>query len=385
MLTSRLIDRLERGGREKAGRTISVIGVACNLALVLAKGAAGIAAGSISVVADAVNNLMDAISSVVALVGFRIAEKPADKQHPYGHGRSEYLAGLAVSVLIIVAGVELVHGAVERIMSPEVTRYDTTTIVVLVLSILLKLWLSHLNMLASQRIGSATLHATAQDALNDALGTSVVLVGAVASLLFGLSLDGFLGAGVGIFVTISGISLLRETVDPLLGSMPDPELVESIRQRILSYPGVIGTHDLMVHDYGPGHRFASAHVEMAAEESPLATHEIIDRIEKDMRSQEGLAIVLHYDPVVTHNDATSDPRALVTAALRSIDSGLTIHDLSIETNGTKTNLSFDCVRPEGCALSNAELEARIIDEVQVLYPGATCSITFDTGYVVGAE
>lgn len=364
--------------RTSLGLRTSIVGIVCNLVLVLAKGVAGIFAGSVSMVADAANNLMDAASNVVTLLGFKLASKPADKDHPYGHGRFEYLAGLFIAVLVIVTGIELVTSAIDRILHPVEINYTALSLASLVFSIVAKLWLMRYNARVGTHIDSQALLAAAQDSRNDALATSAVLVGVLLTRFFNVPADGPLGIAVGAFVLWGGVQLVRETLNPLLGNRPDPELVERVRQKILSYPGVLGTHDLMIHDYGPGHRFASAHVEMAAEENPLVTHEVIDQIERDLLSSEGLATILHYDPIVTKgHDST---RESVIQAVSRIDPELTIHDLGIQRTNDGLVLKFDCVRSSKVHMGDDELLRAIEKEVQALLPDAHCCITLDSGY-----
>ena len=380
MLTERLIDLMDKGDREAFGRATSVFGITCNVVLVLAKGIGGLAAGSISMVADAANNLLDAASNVISLIGFKLASLPADAEHPYGHGRFEYLAGLAISVLIIVTGIELTQSSVARILQPSPTRFAPIAIVLLVASIALKLWMAWFYDMAGRRIESSALRAASKDSQNDAIATAAVLAGALVTRFASLNVDGWLGAAVGLFVTASGIGLMRDTVDPLLGGMPDPRLVERIRTRILSHPEVLGTHDLMIHDYGPGHRFASAHVEMAAEEDPVDSHAVIDQIEKELRRDEGLVSVLHYDPIVTRMPP-GDLRMLVDDATKNVDARLTIHDLVVQVEEGRSKIAFDCLVPPSVKTDTTSLEQNITREVQARIPHATCDITFDTGYV----
>lgn len=369
--------------RTLVGRRASIVGIVCNVVLALAKGAVGIQAGSVSVIADAINNLMDTTSSVVTLIGFKLASKPADSNHPYGHGRYEYLAGLSVAVLVMVAGVELVQESFLRTLNPVQTTYSTPALVVLGASVVTKLWLMRYDRRIGARIGSQALLAAAEDSKNDAVATTAVLAGALLSRFAGISADGPLGMAVGVFVLRGGMQMVRETLNPLLGSKPDPEQVRRVYERILSYPGVLDAHDLMIHDYGPGHRFASAHVEMAAEEDPLVTHGIIDRIERDLRGEEGLATILHYDPVVTGDGSSevADAQGRVLDAIRQVDARLTIHDLRVAREQDGVLLSFDCVLPEGAeAAGTDELAAAIEHEVRKAVPDARCAITFDTGF-----
>lgn len=286
--------------RAAYGQFAGAVGIVCNVLLCAAKGLVGVAAGSVSIVADAVNNLSDAASNVVSLLGFKLASRPADAGHPYGHGRYEYLAGLVVSVLVTAVGIELGRSGIARIMAPEPVEFSLPLVFVMLASIGVKSWMMGFNQAIGARIGSETLAATAVDSRNDALTTFAVLVCAIVSQMTGWSLDGWVGFALGVFVLVSGLGLVRDTVDPLLGQAPAPELVARIEARILESPGVLGTHDLMVHDYGPGRKVASAHVVMPAEMDPIEAHRVLDGLERAFR-EEGLTMTLHWDPVPTRD------------------------------------------------------------------------------------
>ena len=367
--------------RTRYGLVASVTCIVCNALLCLGKGAVGVVAGSVSIVADAVNNLSDASSNVVSLLGFKLASRPADEDHPYGHGRYEYLAGLVVAVLVCAIGINLVMSSANKIAHPEPTEFGPAVVVVLVASMAVKLWMSTFNRRLGRAISSETLEATAVDSRNDVISTAAVLASAVISQLTGFDLDGWAGLAVGAFICWSGVELVREAVSPLLGRVPDLAYVERIRARIMSYPGVLGTHDLMVHDYGPGRQFASAHVEMAAEGDPLAQHDLLDNIEQDFKDDEGLVMTLHYDPIVTNDPKVRDMRHWIDLAVKDIDRRLSIHDLRCVPGPTHTNVIFDCVRPADCALSASELRARISELVRERYPRAICKITVEESYV----
>ena len=367
--------------RTRYGLVASITCIVCNVLLCVGKGAVGLVSGSVSIVADAVNNLSDASSNVVSLLGFKLASRPADEDHPYGHGRYEYLAGLVVAVLVCAIGINLVGSSVEKIMSPEPTEFGPAVVVVLVGSMAVKLWMAAFNRRLGRAISSETLEATAVDSRNDVIATAAVLASAVVSQLVGVDLDGWAGLAVGGFILWSGVQLVREAVSPLLGKVPDPAYVEHIRNKIMSYPGVLGTHDLMVHDYGPGRQFASAHVEMAAEGNPLDQHDLLDNIEQDFKDDEGLVMTLHYDPIVTNDPQVRDMRHWIDLAVKGIDERLSIHDLRCVPGPTHTNVIFDCVRPTDCALSASELRARVSELVRGHSPRAICKIPVDESYV----
>ena len=367
--------------RTRYGLVASITCIVCNIALCLGKGVVGLLAGSVSIVADAVNNLSDASSNVVSLLGFKLASRPADEEHPYGHGRYEYLAGLVVAVLVCAIGLNLLGSSVEKILHPEPTEFGPAVVVVLVGSMLVKLWMASFNRRLGRTISSDTLEATAVDSRNDVVATAAVLASAVVSQLSSFDLDGWAGLAVGGFICWSGIELVHEAVSPLLGKVPDPAYVEHIREKIMSYPGVLGTHDLMVHDYGPGRQFASAHVEMAGEGDPFQQHDLLDNIEQDFKDDEGLVMTLHYDPIVTNDPKVRDMRHWIDLAVKGIDPALSIHDLRCVSGPTHTNVIFDCVRPAGFALSASELRKRISELVRERYPRAICKITIDDSYV----
>jgi peptidyl-tRNA hydrolase len=282
--------------RERYGLLASVVCILCNVALCLGKGLVGLSIGSVAIVADAANNLSDASSNVVSLLGFRLANRPPDDDHPYGHGRYEYLASLGVAIIVIIIGINLMQDAIGQIRQPSVLEQSVAAVVVLVVSMLVKLWMMNLNTVLGRRISSETLRATAIDSRNDVLATGAVLISTVVTWLTGVQLDGWMGLAVGGLIVWSGVTLVRETVDTLLGHAPDQALVDRVRTRILSVPGILGMHDLMIHDYGPGRQFASAHVEMSPDGSVAADHEVLDRIERDLWEQERLVITLHLDP-----------------------------------------------------------------------------------------
>lgn len=367
--------------RTAYGQFAGIVGIICNILLCAAKGLIGFLAGSVSIIADALNNLSDAASNVISLLGFKLASKPADPEHPYGHGRYEYLSGLAVAVIIVVIGVELIQSSLDKVLNPTPTEFNIVVAVILILSILVKLWMAVFNRTIGKRISSTTLEATAVDSRNDVIATGVVLVCAIISSQTGIDLDGWVGIAVGIFIVYSGIQLMRETVSPLLGKAAEPEVVTHIQKKIMSYPGVLGTHDLMVHDYGPGRQFASAHVEMAAEADPMESHDLIDNIEQDFKNDEGLIVTLHYDPIVTDDPEVKDLRNQINELVKSISPQLSIHDLRTVPGPTHTNVIFDCVKPADFELDDDELKHRISNLVTEKHPEAICKITIDQSYI----
>ncbi len=366
--------------RASYGKLSGKVGIFCNAFLFAVKFIMGTISGSVSITADAVNNLSDAASSVISLIGFKMAEKPADEDHPYGHARYEYLSGLTVAVMIILIGFELFKTSFDKVIHPSTVDFSIALVIVLAVSILIKLWMALFNKSLGKKINSSALEATAADSRNDVISTLAVLVAAVISHFFKINLDGYMGIAVAVFILYSGIGLVKDTLDPLLGKAPEPELVDYIQKKILSYDGVLGTHDLMIHDYGPGRKFASVHVEMAAEGDVLKSHDVIDNIERDFLSKDNLNIIVHYDPIVTKDDIVNDFRSWLMEQVKSIDPHLSIHDLRIVPGNSHTNLVFDCVMPHCINMSPSELKAEIRRLVNIKYPNYYCIITIDSSY-----
>lgn len=369
------------GDRGRVGALAGVVCISLNVVLCIAKALVGILSGSVSIVADALNNLSDASSNIVSVLGFKLASKPADPEHPYGHGRFEYLSGLVVAVLVLMIGVELVKSSIDKVLNPSPVEFSLALVVVLAGSMAVKLWMAHLNRVLGERIKSETLLATAQDSKNDVIATGAVLACAIIAYVADVELDAWVGLAVGLYIGWSGVELIRDTVSPLLGQAPDPELVAHIRSKIMSYPGVLGTHDLMVHDYGPGRQFASAHVEMAAETDPLESHDTLDNIEQAFKDDDGLIVTLHYDPIVTNDPHVVDMRNKIDAMAKSLDGEASIHDLRCVPGPTHTNVIFDCLHPVECALSSDEFKRKLGDMVIEAYPDAVPKITVDEDYV----
>ena len=331
--------------RTAVGSLSGMVGIGCNLLLFAMKLLVGTLAASVSITADAMNNLSDATSSIVTLLGFKLAEKPADEDHPYGHARFEYLSGLAVAVLIILIGFELAKSSLEKILNPTAVEFSFVTSAVLVGSIAVKLWLAAFNGKLGKLIQSSTLEATAADSRNDCIATLAVLVAALVESVTSWKIDGWMGMGVALFILYSGWNLAKDTISPLLGEAASQELKDKIVEFVGAHPKVLGYHDLMVHDYGPGQRFASLHVEMDKDEDPMACHEIIDDLERECFERIGTRLVIHYDPVVTNDPKLDRMRTLVTAILKVRDERLSIHDFRMVPGSGHTNLIFDVAMP----------------------------------------
>lgn len=345
--------------RAAIGILSGIVGIVCNVLLCGGKLAVGIATGSVSITADAMNNLSDATSSVVTMLGFRLAERPADEEHPFGHARYEYLSGLAVSALILIIGVELAKSSLDKVLHPAAVEFGWTTAAVLVGSILVKLWMSLFNTRLSKTIHSATLAATAADSRNDVITTSAVLLAALIEHFTAFRADGWMGLAVSCFILYSGVGLAKDTISPLLGENADPELREKIVDNIRACPKVLGFHDLMVHDYGPGQRFASIHVEMDRREDPMECHEIIDDLERECLKSHGVHLVIHYDPIVTNDPELDRMHVRVEQLLHTYDIRLGVHDFRMVPGKGHVNLIFDVVLPTDLRGQEADITAAL--------------------------
>ncbi len=367
--------------RTAYGNLASLVGMACNILLCIGKLLAGTLFGSIAIMADALNNLSDASSNVVSLIGFRLAAKAPDAEHPYGHARYEYLAGLVVSVTILAIGLSLLKESALKVLHPTPVAFSWLSIGVLAASILVKLWLSGFNCAVGKKINSETLMATAADSRNDVLTTGAVLLSTILCSLTGYGImDGIMGVGVAAFILWSGWGLVMDTLSPLLGESPSPELVEHIERTVMSYPGVLGMHDLMVHDYGPGHQFASLHVEFPAETDPLTAHDVIDNIENDFLKKDRLQVTIHYDPIVTADASVGVLRARLQEHARQLDPQLSIHDLRIVPGDSHTNVLFDLVFPAGYTGDIDQMLAKMCQFVKEQDPKYCCVVKVEQSY-----
>ena len=367
--------------RTAYGNLASLVGMACNILLCIGKLLAGTLFGSIAIMADALNNLSDASSNVVSLIGFRLAAKAPDAEHPYGHARYEYLAGLVVSVTILAIGLSLLKESALKVLHPTPVAFSWLSIGVLAASILVKLWLSGFNRAVGKKINSETLMATAADSRNDVLTTGAVLLSTILCSLTGYgSMDGIMGGGVAAFILWSGWGLVMDTLSPLLGESPSPELVEHIERTVMSYPGVLGVHDLMVHDYGPGHQFASLHVEFPAETDPLTAHDVIDNIENDFLKKDRLQVTIHYDPIVTADASVGVLRARLKEHARQLDPRLSIHDLRIVPGDSHINVLFDLAFPAGYTGDIDQMLAKMCQFVKEQDPKYCCVVKVEQSY-----
>ena len=332
--------------RARIGKLSGAVGIICNCLLAAGKLIVGHMTSSMSITADGLNNLSDGASSIVTLLGFKLAEKPADRKHPYGHARIEYIAGLTVAVMILFIGLELGKSSVEKLIDPEPIEFSFTAVWVLFASILVKLFMMLFNLKMGRRISSNALLATAADSRNDVMTTSAVLAASIVEHFYDVRIDGVMGIAVSLFILYSGIKLAGETMSPLLGEGANPELQKQITDYINGCPMVLGCHDLMVHDYGPGRRYASIHVEIDKNEDPMACHARIDRMERECLKNYGTHLVIHYDPVVTDDPEVNSTKRLVNTIIKVRDGRLTIHDFRMVDYGESVKMSFDMVLPE---------------------------------------
>ena len=368
--------------RNNLGKKAGAVGIVVNLLLALAKLMVGIISKSVSIIADALNNLMDAASSIVTLIGFKLAEKPADEEHPFGHARSEYLAGLVVAMMVFVVGYELIFSSVDKILHPTTVNFSLSVAIVLMLSIVVKLGLSVYFKKMGGEIASTTLLAASVDSRNDVVMTSTVFIAAIIENFSKVKIDGFVGLAVSVFIIYSGIKLAKETMSPLLGEGINEELKEILEDYILSCPKVVGCHDLIVHDYGPNHRFASIHVEMDKAEDPLVCHEIIDDMEEECMKSHGVHLVIHYDPIVTDDPEVERLKDLVLTILHIKDERLSIHDFRMVQGQGHENLIFDVLIPLDLKGQEKQIQKTLEEALNKIEPKTYYTkITFDTAFV----
>lgn len=345
--------------RASVGKLAGATGIVCNIILFLGKLAAGLLAGSVAIIADAVNNLSDASSSVVTLLGFRLAQQPADEAHPYGHARYEYLSGLMVAVLILVIGVELVKSSVGKIIHPEAIDFSMITVGILVASVLVKLWMSLFFGTLGKRISSLTLQATSVDSRNDVVSTVAVLAGCVAGYFLHVNIDGYVGLLVAVFILYSGVNIVKETISPLLGEQADEELVGKIKALVLSCEEVLNVHDLLIHDYGPGRCFASIHAEVSARIDPMEVHDILDDIECEAMKKLNVHLVIHYDPVLPDDAEWTEMSNMMGEIIKEVAPEVTMHCFRMVGGTKQKNLVFDLMVPYDSEKTNQGLKKEI--------------------------
>ena len=367
--------------RRAYGILCGCVGIALNLLLFAGKLLAGIASGSIAVTADAFNNLSDAGSSVVTLLGFKLAAHAPDRGHPFGHGRLEYISGLVVSMIIILMGVELGKTSVEKIFHPAAVDFTPLVGAVLAASICVKLYMACYNRSVGRRISSSAMAATALDSLSDCLATAAVLLGGLAGYFWDLQIDGWCGGAVAVFILWSGISAARETINPLLGQPPSAAFVQEVEDLVLSHTEIIGIHDLIVHDYGPGRRMLTLHAEVPASGDFVELHDVVDAAERELSDTMGCLATIHMDPVVNDGGVTSETRERIQSLVKLIDPEITIHDFRMVPGPTRTKVLFDAVVPYQCALPDQEVKSRIESGVQALDAGWSAVVHVEKGYL----
>ena len=371
----------DAGVRSAYGTLCSLTGVGLNLVLFSIKLIAGLVSASVAVIADAFNNLSDAGSSIITLAGFRLAGKKPDAEHPFGHGRFEYISGFIVAVLIVVMGFELGRTSIGRIISPEPVDFGALSFIILGVSILVKLYMFAYNRRWGRKLDAPAMLATARDSLSDCISTAVVLACALISRFTGAKLDGWGGTLVALFILWTGISTARETLAPLLGAPPRREFVDEIECIVMSHDEIIGIHDLIVHDYGPGRRMISLHGEVSASGDLIALHDAIDHIENELEATLGCSAVIHMDPVADDDAEIAAMRERMAREVRELDPAITVHDFRAVRGPTHTNIIFDVVSPLGCAIPDAELAARIRERVEREWEGCHAVVKVDKPFV----
>ena len=369
------------GSRKRYGNVASVLGILCNVFLCIIKGLAGILSGSVAIIADAANNLSDAGSSVISLIGFAVSDKPADEEHPYGHARFEYLSCLAVAFVIFGIGIALLKSSVEKIIAPEAVEKSFVVFLILIISIIVKLWMSLFYRKVGKMISSSVLMANSKDSFNDVISTGAVFLTTLLYAVTDINLDGYVGLVVALFIMYAGFGVLKETFDNILGTVPDAALVRSITEKLGSYEGVLGIHDLVVHSYGPEKYFASVHVEVPYDVDILLSHDMIDNIEREFRENENINLVIHLDPIVTDDEEVNNLKAKTIEIVKGINSLYGVHDFRMVRGETHSNLIFDVGIPVGDKITEGELKEKISSEVGKIDEKLFCVITVDRNLV----
>ena len=367
--------------RQAYGVLCGAVGIFLNLCLFAGKFIAGFISNSIAITADAFNNLSDAGSSIITLIGFKMAGQKPDPDHPFGHGRIEYISGLLVSVIILLMGFELLKSSVTKIIHPEELTFSPVILVILIVSILVKCYMFFYNKTLGKKLNSSAMMATGTDSLSDTLATTVVLISTLVAHFSGLAIDGWCGVAVGLFICYAGINAAKDTISPLLGQAPEPEFVNQVNSIVMAHESVIGIHDLIVHNYGPGRVLISLHAEAPADGDILALHDVIDTIEHELRDTLNCHEVIHMDPVQVGDPETDRLKGIVKECLAEIDPSLTIHDFRIVTGPTHTNLIFDVVTPYNFPMSDNELTAEITRRIQKENPSYYTVIEVDKKFV----
>lgn len=364
------------------GVLVSIVGIICNIILFVIKLVTGVVLKSIAVIADSFNNLSDAASSVISFIGVKMADKPADKEHPFGHGRIEYIAAFIVAFFVIQVGFSFLQSSIEKIINPQAVAFNLVSVIILAVSIGIKLWLGFFNRSLGKRVNSKVMRATALDSFSDAAITFVTVAAILVATFFEINIDGFVGVVLSLIVIWNGISIAKDTLAPLIGEGADPELYEMIRSKVESYDGIVGTHDLIVHNYGPGRSMATIHAEVSADLSPFVSHAIIDKIEEDILSDMKIFLVIHMDPVEIDNETIKFYKNMINGIVNTIDNELEVHDFRLVEDKGQVNLIFDLVVPFSYKIDEDDkLRKAINDVVRDKNANCRCVIKIERGYM----
>ena len=367
--------------RGKYASLAGFTGILLNVLLFIGKLTLGILAGSVAIIADAFNNISDAGSSIIALIGFRLANKPVDKEHPLGHGRLEYVTGFIVDMLIILVGFELLTSSIDKIMNPTLPNVGNVTLYILGAAILVKLWLFFFYNKIGKTIASSSIKASAFDSLCDCIATALVLVSAIVARTWEIGIDGYAGVLVAAFILFTGIKAAKETIDLLLGSPPSKEFIEEIYEFVKAYPSVIGIHDVMVHDYGPGRQIVSFHAEVPADSDINIAHEEVDKLERDMHAKFGCIVTVHLDPIVMNDPLVNEMHDIAVNAVKAVDPNFTLHDFRMTIGETNVNLIFDLVVPADCEMCTEDAEKAVKEEIKKQRENCFCVIRVEHPFV----
>ncbi len=367
--------------RGKYASLAGFTGILLNVLLFIGKLTLGILAGSVAIIADAFNNISDAGSSVVTLIGFRLAAKPVDKEHPLGHGRLEYVTGFIVDMLIILVGFELLKSSFQTIVDDTIPNVEIVTLCLLGVAILVKAWLFFFYNKIAKKIHSSSIKGAAIDSLSDCIATTLVLVSAIVAKIWGVGIDGYAGILVAAFILFSGIKAAKETIDLLLGSPPDPSFIEAIYEFYKDYPAIVGIHDVMVHDYGPGRQIVSFHAEVPSDSDINHAHEEVDKMERDMHEKFGCIVTIHLDPIVMNDPLVNEMRDISVQAIKEIDESFSLHDFRMTIGERSVNVIFDLLIPVDCKYSKEEAEALVVEKIQAQKTNCFCVIRVEHPFV----
>lgn len=365
--------------RNSYGLIGGIVGILVNLILFITKLSVGLIVSSIAIMADAFNNLSDVASSLITILGFKLSNKPADREHPFGHGRIEYLSALIVAFMVMLVGLEFIKSSFERIINPSPITFELIPFILILVSIFLKLWLSRFNKFVGEKINSTALKASSVDSLADVFASTCIAVSFLASKFTSFPMDGYIGMIVALFIFYSGFNLVKDTINPLLGESPSPELVESIQKMVLSYDNILGTHDLIIHNYGPGKCMASIHAEIPSDISIVSIHEIIDKAEREISKALKIYLVIHIDPICVVEGEVKETHDEILSLIKKYDYIESIHDFRIVGEGEVKNLIFDVVieASKHCPVTDNELINSISERVKENHPSYNCIITVD--------